>query len=37
MQRSKCSKFGKTRGENPQMCPFAELFHVKKYVKSLPY
>ena len=25
MQRSKCPKFGKTRGENPQMCPFAKL------------
>ena len=25
VQHSKCPKFGKTRGENPQMCPFAEL------------
>ena len=25
VQRSKCPKFRKTRGENPQMCPFAEL------------
>ena len=25
VQCSKCPKFRKTRGENPQMCPFAEL------------
>ena len=25
VQRSKCPKFRKARGENPQMCPFAEL------------
>ena len=25
VQHSKCPKFRKTRGENPQMCPFAEL------------
>ena len=25
VQRSICPEFGKTRGANPQMCPFAEL------------
>ena len=24
-KHSKCPKFGKIRGENPQMCPFTEL------------